>query len=530
MAEEDLIWAKNQHMFGGIEPSNMLKFTLARINGRIHITAKLPNDTVINDQLLCTVGGAIIRRKTTDYPKNEFDGDFVANITESGTITDLTADANTVYYYAAFPYSTQGVYNRGYKNRAKYDFPDAQYYFGFDLDTTDSNPSTRVTYPSDVMNANYTPAVMKISSNIGTFDYGGWPSNAGEKFMPRPCVMQTNGTLKYYLNPNDYTKTIDGGDSDVGPFAMPGCNVMMEWPKIYTHREIVNGIYKFRCSDKKIGDDWDCWCNYDQNNNEIDHFYTGVYRGTYREDNQARLASLPGTIRNDNRTYYNDMVRLATNNGTDWYTDVLCDHLLITDLLIMMAKTTDLHTAYGKNAITGGLSGESNYHSFDKGMFYWGRVTIPSSGISYTEIKVFGMDYWFGMDDKQIAGLLSSKGNIKVKITRGTHDGTAVSDYNSTGVGYLTIGAVPVTPGTSGSIAYNGYLKENKIEPFGRIPIAIGGSLTTYDCAYFSCAVTSSESDIRFGEVNLLSCDIVGDMSSSYSSTSLSFKPRRRNA
>ena len=71
MAEEDLIFGKNRHFFGGIEPSNMLAFTahggMPQGQYRVFITATLPNDTVVNGQTLCTVKGAIIRRKTTDY-------------------------------------------------------------------------------------------------------------------------------------------------------------------------------------------------------------------------------------------------------------------------------------------------------------------------------------------------------------------------------------------------------------------------------------------------------------------------------
>ena len=92
MAEEDLIFGKNRHFFGGIEPSNMLAFSVAVESGVVKVTATLPNDTVVNNQTLCTVEGAIIRRKTTDYPKDEFDGDLVANIKASTVFADSDVD------------------------------------------------------------------------------------------------------------------------------------------------------------------------------------------------------------------------------------------------------------------------------------------------------------------------------------------------------------------------------------------------------------------------------------------------------
>lgn len=124
MAEEDLIFGKNRHFFGGIEPSNMLVFSVAVESGVVKVTATLPNDTVVNNQTLCTVEGAIIRRKTTDYPKDEFDGDLVANIKASTVFADSGASPTGTYYYAAFPYTTQGVYNRNKSNRAVVNEPE----------------------------------------------------------------------------------------------------------------------------------------------------------------------------------------------------------------------------------------------------------------------------------------------------------------------------------------------------------------------------------------------------------------------
>lgn len=67
MAEEDLIFGKNRHFFGGIEPSNMLTFTahggMPRGQYCVLITATLPNDTVINEQTLCTVKDLLIKVK-----------------------------------------------------------------------------------------------------------------------------------------------------------------------------------------------------------------------------------------------------------------------------------------------------------------------------------------------------------------------------------------------------------------------------------------------------------------------------------
>lgn len=561
MAEEDLIFGKNRHFFGGIEPSNMLAFSVAVESGVVKVTATLPNDTVVNNQTLCTVEGAIIRRKTTDYPKDEFDGDLVANIKASTVFADSGASPTGTYYYAAFPYTTQGVYNRNKANRVVVNEPEPMqefsaksvyvsasdtvkveitaklpsgvagavirrsttgyptsetegelfknitangtytdtnvtvgvvyyysafpytstgaynrseanrtsvtpkkrdYLFGYDLVKATSSPTGRVTYPSDVDNAAFTPAAMNFST--GKFNYGGWAFDPGEKFMPRPCMLTYAGVVDHYLNPNDYTKKVDGTTSKVTDTSFGG-NAMMEWPKIYTKRWESNGVYHFRCSDIPQDDTWDCWCNYDRNNNQINHFYTPIYFGSLVS---GKLRSISGAANSVNTTAANE-IAYAKANGNDWYTEVLADRLLLQDLLVMMARSTECQTAFGygrckssnSNAIAPGTMNT-------KGMF-WGSNDQTSG------VKVFGMENVWGNLWRRTAGWINANGTQKVKLTRGTHDGSTAIDYNTDGNGYKTI-ANATPAGSSG-----GYISSMKTEAFGRLPVTASGSSSTYE-------------------------------------------------
>ena len=554
MAEEDLIFGKNRHFFGGMEPSNMTAFSASVVGGSIRITAKLPTNTVVNGQTLCTVAGAVIRRKTDGYPTDEFDGDLVENIKSSKTVTDSSASSTGTYYYAAFPYTTRGVYNRNEANRTSVNEPDPMvkftassnagvvritadipssasgavirrstlgypknasdgelfmditsdgvytdnrvtvghtyfytafpytssgtysvsesnkarttvklytYIFGYDLDTTDSDPSARVSYPSDVDNANYIPAYMDYAA--GSFNYGSWPSAAGEKFMPRPCMLKYNGTVDHYLDPNDYTKKVDGAASRVSDTSFGG-NAMMEWPKIYAKRwEDENGIYHFRCSDIKVDNEYECWCNYDKNNSQIEHFYTPIYFGS---NVSSKMRSISGRSNLVSKTA-SEEITLAKANGGDWYIEVLADRLLIQDLLVMMAKSTDCQTAYGSGVISRpGPVGQGTMNT--RGLFYGSNNTT-------TGVKVFGMENLWGNLNRHTAGWINARGSQKVKLTRGTRDGSTASDYNTDGRGYLTVGEATFS-GTSG-----GYIKTMKTVPYGRIPFDASGSSTTYE-------------------------------------------------
>ena len=563
MAEEDLIFGKNRHFFGGIEPSNMVAFSasLETARNKIRIAAALPSDTVINEQTLCSVAGAVIRRKTTDYPLDEFDGDLVADLKGSTIMDDPTASPTGTYYYAAFPYTTQGVYNRNQANRVVVNEPadmvkfvaksiynsetqistvevtatlpsgvagavirrsttgfpvnenDGEafrtitssgvftdfrviigttyyysafpytstgaynrsrnnrtsvtvskysYLFGYDLFLTNSNPAARVSYPSDVDNAGFTPAAMNFST--GVFNYGGWPSAPGEKFMPRPCMLTYAGVVDHYLNPNDYTKKTDGTASSVTSTAFGG-NAMMEWPKIWVKRWTEGNVYKFRCCDIQMDEDYECWCNYDRNNNEIDHFYTPIYFGSNVSN---RMRSISGQA-NSVSTTADTEITLAKANGADWYTEVLADRLLIQDLLVMMGKTTECQTAFGHGRCKSNNTSAIGQGTMNTKGLFWGS-TNQTDGV-----KVFGMENWWGNLWRRTAGWIVVNGIQKVKITRNTKDGSTVTDYNTTGNGYISIsGATPT--GTSG-----GYISGMKTEKFGRIPYQASGSASTYE-------------------------------------------------
>ena len=558
MAEEDLIFGKNRHFFGGIEPSNMQNFTAVIEGEHVKITAQLPADTVINGQTLCTVEGAVIRRKTTDYPKDEFDGEEVSVIKTSTTFVDSETSATGTYYYAAFPFTTQGVYNRNKANRVVVNEPEPMeefsaksvyisssdtvkveitaklpdgvagavirksttgyptsetdgdalttittdtvytdtnvtvgttyyysafpytstgaynrsevnrtnvtprkmnYLFGYDIVTSTSSSSGRVSYPEDVDNAGFTPAKMNFG---GSFDYGDWNFKPGEKFMPRPCMLTYAGVVDHYLNPNDYTQKAEGGASKVADTSFGG-NAMMEWPKIYTKRWEEGGVYHFRCSDTPQDESWECWSNYDRLNNQIDHFYTPIYFGS---NVSSKLRSISGQANMVNQTATTE-INYAKANGSDWYTEVLVDRLLIQDLLVMMGKSTDGQTVFGSGR-TDTSSAVNTGTMNSRGMF-WG------SNNSTDGVKVFGMEHFWGNLWRRTAGWTNVNGTQKVKLTRGTKDGSTVSDYNTDGNGYKTVsGATP--SGTSG-----GYIDTMKTEVYGRIPVTANGSSSTYE-------------------------------------------------
>ena len=386
--------------------------------------------------------------------------------------------------------------------------------YGFHIDPDESDSSDAVTYLMD--------AVGMEPARMGTtvFNYGSW-KNAF--FMPKPCMLKYDGTVDYYLDPNDYTKKVDGTPSDIADYAYQG-NVMIEFPKCYYKFEAgtAEGEGYFYVSNQKVDDSYKCWCYLDADGNEVDKFYVAAYNGVIYD---GKMRSLSGkklspwstTEYSSSTTYavnaivnYDGKMWKCTtaietaeefdstkweqfgfngqtsgteeidyakaNNTTEkveWYTNVLCDRMLINGLLVLISKSLDTQGSFGRGIETGSQAAKEAYVTGslnDKGLFY------GSSG-STTAVKVFGIENWWACVWHRTAGLVGAANNIyKYKMTYSTADGSTANAYNTDGTGYLSIGNKPTT---------NNYIKKMQYGLWGCLPIETGSYSTQFFRDYY---------------------------------------------
>lgn len=343
--------------------------------------------------------------------------------------------------------------------------------YGWHVDPSIADSSDAVTYLEDAVGM--TPAAMGAS----TFDYGSW-ENAF--FMPKPCMVRSNGEVAYYLDPNDYSKKADGTPSDVANPDFDG-NAMMEWGKIWYKFAggETDGEGYFYVSNVQVDESYHCWCNYDSKDNITDHFYTAIYNGTgttkLRSISGVALTSANG---NGDTTATQEVERATANNTTadvEWYTDVWADRLLINALLVLIGKSLNTQATFGRGLDMGDQTAKETYATGtldDKGLF-WGVTTDGNSAV-----KVFGMENWWGCVWHRTAGCISIDRALKIKLTYGTADGSTVVGYNQTGSGYISDGTIPSSGGYVRAMVYNqyGYAPNN----------TSGGSPSTYYTDYFS--------------------------------------------
>ena len=388
--------------------------------------------------------------------------------------------------------------------------------YGFHVDPDESDPSDAVTY---LMNAvGMEPARMGTTA----FNYGSW-KNAF--FMPKPCMLKYDGTVDYYLDPNDYTKKVDGTASDISNYAYNG-NAMIEFPKIWFKfvAGVAEGEGYFYVSNQQVDDSYHCWANYDSDGNQTDHFYMSIYNGVIYD---GKMRSLSGkklspwsiTAYSSNATYVIDSVvnydgkmwkcvtavetaeefdptkweqfgfngntegqqevnAAVANNTTaksEWYIDTWCDRVLITALLYLMGKSIDLQSTYGRGIDSGSQTAAENYTTGaanDKGLFY-GSISNGS-----TVVKVFGIENFWACKWHRTAGCIGlNNGKVAYKMTSSTADGSTATAYNTDGTGYLIDNTVRPSAG---------YVRKMGFGNWGLMPRSItGGNSNVYYCDYF---------------------------------------------
>ncbi len=452
--------------------------------GNVELYINESADTIIDGQTASTVEEVIIRRKKDTFPIDENDGDLVV-ITKR---RNFGAYKNTpyidviegieigdTYCYKAFPKNNVGMVGYSASNESQFTAKD-YWLFGFKLDQNESDPASMIRYIED--NEGYQSAYMDYDAD--SFNYGNW-ENAW--FMKvKPCMLNYDGTVAYYLNPKDYTLKEDGTASDIADVNFEG-NAMVAIPKTYW-KIVDNGdnTANIYFSNKKVDDDFHCWSHIDNNGNEIDYCYMPIYNGY---DDKTRLRSLSGKVPTYDR-YAITEINLAKANNQDenmiWYTEVFSDRMLINLLLLLIGKSTNTQIVFGygfyysEEADVRISSGTMN----SKGLF-WGVNTKTKTGV-----KVFGMEHWWGNQFRRIAGCINNKGNIKVKMTYGQSDGSTVDGYNIDGTGYVSTNCTPT--GTSG-----GYITKMTFTEYGLIPTITKGSTTTYytDSLWYNNSLTA---------------------------------------
>lgn len=347
--------------------------------------------------------------------------------------------------------------------------------YGFQINGSESDPAAAVTYLEDAVGM--TPAHMDFST--GKFDYGSWEDAF---FMPRPCMLKSDGTVDYYLNPDNYALKEDGTASDIANTAYTG-NAMMEWGrnghKIWL-KILPTGdgsSAKVYISNHRADSKFFDYPFHNCKGESAEHFYTPIYNGSIIS---STMRSLSGQTVSKTLAGTAEITAAKANNpSTDelWNIECFADRLLINMLLILMGKSLNTQAVFGQGLNGGGSEAindgfTTGVHN-TKGLFYG---TNDGTASTYTNaVKIFGMENYYGFQWRRTNGFILNNGATKYKLTYGTEDGSSATGYNTDGTNYKDAGVTP--SGTSGN-----YISKAKFTEDGMFSDTMSGSASTYYC------------------------------------------------
>lgn len=330
--------------------------------------------------------------------------------------------------------------------------------YGIRINKNDSNPETRIEYILDA--EGFTPARMNYAEM--KFDYGSW----ADIWFVRdnyPCMLKYDGTEDYRLDPNDYSKKLDGTDSDVADITYTG-NAMSCFPLVWINQFELDGWEYIILCEKQYNEHYKAFAHTRTDGSIMDKLYLAMFRGSEEVgETVTKLRSISGLQPMHSKTAA-DEIAAAKANGTLWDTRTWAHRNLINCLLTVISKNDNSQTAFG--------NGNLNYQSAleTKGVLLTGTLNVEGQFMGYSDnthqVKVFHMEAWWGDQWERIQGFLNIDGDIRIKMT---------PPYNLVGTDFISTGLTP--SGASG-----GYIKESKMTEYGRIPVVTGASSNTYQC------------------------------------------------
>ncbi|WP_113674573.1 hypothetical protein [Vallitalea guaymasensis] len=423
---------------GGIAPNNVSDATIKVGNGKLTIKWSDPGDTVVDGQLLCTWEGTKLVQKAGSFPENIKDGTVIldnkvkdAYLSDGFEINGLTN--GTTYYFQLFPYSDKNAVNENVANRLSA-APQPYKIMGLSIDLSNSNPATSITYTDDAVGM--TPGDSSWDDFFGHY----------------PCIL-LNGVEGVKLNPNDYTKDIDGNTVNLASATVG--DVMVAFPRRGVKITTVGTTLTIKMTDDPDNADFE-YIAHTRGITNKEKFYLGAYKGFV---DSSKLRSWSGKTPTASQTIGTFRTQ-AQANGAGYDQSGFYQLIFRQVMYLLKYRNLDSQTAVGRGYVDGNSAAIATGGTNAKGMDF-GEAT------GKLQMKLFGLEDFWGNVYEWIDGLVTnSTWNIL----------TATDNFNDSGSGYTNQGQ-GATADVSGYMSVPQGTSET-----GFIVKTAGGSETTYFC------------------------------------------------
>lgn len=387
-----------------------------------------------------------INTKLTEF-KTSLDDSKTALKSKGVSVSTLTADSLATNINSITTTKSMGSKSVTFKQNA--------IVYGFKVTESESEPTKRVSYLDNAKGM----VALYNDLTTGECNYGTWKDSWIFKKV-YPVMLKTSGSLGYKLNTEDQTKRTTGAVSDINDSTYDG-NAMVCIEKFYTKFSMNGNDCEIRISDTKL-DGYEAIGFIRENGTEASKIYISMFGGVIIDTKLRSIGNQDYTT--PSTTSRASYVGLAENNGTGYGIHSYAMNTAFSILINLLIKSFDMKSklGLGKKHIIGDKTGTS----VKTGAF--------SYDTSSNRVKALWVEDYIGQQGNGViwyeVGVLSANRKVYIKMK-------PPYDLKST-EGYTEI------PDCIGSTGYISAMKCSN--EYGRYPIAIDGTLTTNDCAYWN--------------------------------------------
>lgn len=311
-----------------------------------------------------------------------------------------------------------------------------QFIYGIKIDKNGN-----VTYTDDAVT--FTP--LSVNQNTGICNYGSWKSIIDNVLGVQPCLVKPSGEVIFKLNPNDYTKTIDGNPIDIesGEFGQ----VMIRFNHIYYRFSVDEEFIRFQISNKQNDSTWidTAFASEDGIGSIRKHMYISAYEVAQKNN---ILQSISNALPSFKLSY--EEIETLTEFGVFHMMNIMKKQF-ITFLGYLVTKSIDLKETIGIGNIEGPVlkTGTMN----DKGLFYGKKSnTIEWKNVISKDFNIvkYGNGMWVAGGSNNTGmyystnGLSWTQSNLTNIVCRSLHyaNGLWVVGTTTAGIYYSEDGIV----------------------------------------------------------------------------------------
>ena len=359
----------------------------------------------------------VIVKKQGAAPESPTDGTVVVASTirdqyAATGYTDTQSGADG-WVYRAFPTSVAGAVSMSAENIfTPYEL--YEYY----IDEGLSDPEQMVVYEGQTSGATQLSIDKTVDPSPSAINWGSFEEAF---FMPKPCMLNGDGTVAYYLDPDDYTKKADGTSSDITDLTFDG-NAMMEFPRVYMAANKIGSRIHVKICDQKLDETFECFPCLKANGDYATEFYMPIYEG-YMYNGKLR-SMCPADVKCNSGAAQSTQVTNARANGTGWDVTTQAQEEIIKALGVLVFKRLDIPAACGGDRSVTASSAQIVIGGGNQFGMFGGKFDG-----SWTTCKFFGMENWWGNVGRRAIGVVLIDSEWGVKMTKHRGDGSGADDY-----------------------------------------------------------------------------------------------------